>query len=186
VLGLSFGGTWAAKLALRGQVDAAVNFGGPIGAGQRDPRQVMNLPHGMTGTFAHALSLQELPSREHTQRLLDAFSLRTQGLLRPQQLAVPLLAVNGDQDAYVPLEDTLVFRDFPRAECLVVRGADHCASDRFLRVAPYVVAWLRMQLLQTRGSKLACRAARCLLPPTERTAMRRTGEGSAHTLGEQR
>jgi hypothetical protein len=81
------------------------------------------------------------------------------------------LRSNGDKDAYVPLEDTLVFRDFPRAECLIVRGADHCASDRFLRVAPYVVAWLRMQLLQTRGANLLCRATQLLLPHTERTPM---------------
>ncbi|WP_158104713.1 MULTISPECIES: hypothetical protein [Streptomyces] len=47
-LGLSFGGHWAVKLAVRGVVDAAVNIGGPTGADEPETPEDRRRPtvHG--------------------------------------------------------------------------------------------------------------------------------------------
>src|SRR5262249_12244297 len=81
VFGISFGGHWAATLALTGRVDAAIDLGGPVGSVPLDGEYVQRLPNGMTGIVANAMGLDALPSREDTERLIADFSLRRQGLL---------------------------------------------------------------------------------------------------------
>jgi esterase FrsA len=142
--GISFGGHWAAKLALTGDVDAAIDLGGPVGAGD-NTLNVANLPNGMTGIVAHALDLDRLPTPEETEDLVDRFSLRRQGLLDGSGSEY-LLAINGDRDLYVPLADTTVFSSHERATVWVVKGASHCAAERVRRVIPAAVAWLMARL----------------------------------------
>jgi esterase FrsA len=167
ILGISFGGHWAAKLALLGVVDAAVDVGGPIGAEPADGASILRLPRGMPGILANALGMDGLPTADEAVPMMNAFSLREQGLLGPGRLRVPLLVLNGANDPYVPQTDTSVFRQYPAADVFLLEGADHCAADRFLRVAPALVVWIRMQLV---GGTLAAQAmygvARALLPPS--------------------
>jgi esterase FrsA len=119
--GISFGGHWAAKLALADRVDAAIDLGGPVGSGEH-AIDFSTLPNGMTGIVANALGLGALPDPEAVADLVDRFSLRRQRLLgRPHRAA--LLAVNGDLDPYVPLADTTVFEADPNATAWVVEGA---------------------------------------------------------------
>jgi esterase FrsA len=142
--GISFGGHWAAKLALTGRVDAAVDLGGPVGA---DPsgQDVTSLPYGMTGIVAHALGLEEPPSPEDADELVEGFSLGRQGLLDVPAPA-PLLAVNGERDQYIPAADTTVFASHPNATVWVVKGATHCAAERARRVIPASLGWLTARL----------------------------------------
>ena len=58
--GLSFGGHWAVRLALRGVVDAAVDLGGPTGAAD-EATDVLSLPYGMAAIVGNALGLTALP-----------------------------------------------------------------------------------------------------------------------------
>ena len=164
MLGISFGGHWAAKLALMGELDAAVDVGGPVGARELGADFIRNLPNGMPETLAHALGYRELPSEPEVARLLAAFSLRRQGLLTPARLHRPLLVLNGERDPYLPLEETSVFREFPRAEVALLRGLGHCAGEKFLRVAPFLITWLRARLMPGTVSRIAERASRLLLP----------------------
>jgi len=165
VLGISFGGHWAAKLALLGHVDAAVDVGGPVGALALNEDFVRGLPNGMPWALAHALGRSDLPDEHALGALIEAFSLRHQGLLH-DRLDVPLLVVNGDRDPYVPLADTTVFRHFEHSEVIVLRDAWHCAGDRFIRVAPFLIAWLSSHLTDAFGARALLALTRKLLPPS--------------------
>ncbi|POZ63595.1 alpha/beta fold hydrolase [Chromobacterium alticapitis] len=146
LLGISFGGHWAAKLALMGEVDAAVNLGGPlIGASELEADHAADLPNGMTGIVAHALGLPAMPSRQEVVARLQAFSLRRQGCLE-RAGGSPLLVVNGEADPYVPAEETETFRSRPRTEVWRFAGLGHCAAERLPRIAPGMIAWLRLRL----------------------------------------
>lgn len=164
IVGVSFGGHWAAKLALLGEVDAAIDWGGPIGAAERDAGLVSRLPNGMTGIIANAARLPGLPDIDSTKRLLQTFSLKEQGLLdRPD--CAPLLAVNGDCDPYIPRDDVQVFGAYPSARVWLLRGLGHCAAEASIRVVPGMLAWLRAVLHgQSLRNRVVLRAAEWILP----------------------
>ncbi|MCA1185187.1 esterase FrsA [Saccharopolyspora sp. 6T] len=174
VLGLSFGGHWAAKLALTGRVDAAIDLGGPIGA-CGSAVDVLGLPHGMAGSVGNALHLAELPGRAEADRFSLEFSLRRQGLLSTRS-AAPLLAINGTGDPYVPLRDTIALADRPEAEVWLVPGTGHCARERLPRVLPPAIAWLLAELSpRSVRRQLAARALR--------TSLGDAVTGPAHVTG---
>ncbi|MDB4989859.1 MAG: hypothetical protein JWN04_5037 [Myxococcaceae bacterium] len=166
--GVSFAGHWAAKLALLGEVDAAVDLGGPIGARPATGALIRELPNGMPQSLAHALGLTSLPDEQELTRVLADFSLRRQQLLDPERLQTPLLVCNGARDPYIPCEDTTEFYDYSHAEVVLLRDAYHCAGDRFSRVAPFLVSWLRATLSPSRASRAALWLTRAMLPPSGR------------------
>ncbi|HEY6879102.1 MAG TPA: alpha/beta hydrolase [Polyangiales bacterium] len=166
IFGLSFAGHWAAKLALRATVDAAIDIGGPLGVAPFDAAFVRNLPNGMSHSLAHALGAPALPSPEALGALFEAFALRD----HLPRLRTPLLVMNGDADPYIGLQETTAFRVSRSAEVRVLRGAKHCAGDRFARVAPYAIAWLRAQLAPQAGTRALLRVTRLLLPAQARSA----------------
>jgi esterase FrsA len=145
VMGISFGGLWAAKLALRRQIDFAVDVGGPVGAQHPAPRRPLALPNGMTGIVAHALRLDGLPAPDEVPELLDGFSLAGQGLLGPDRRPAPLLVLNGTDDVYVPTADSTVFEQYPQAEVHLFPGAGHCAAERITDVVGRAIAWIGQQ-----------------------------------------
>ncbi|MGP4029248.1 alpha/beta hydrolase [Actinomadura sp. 3N407] len=143
-LGLSFAGHWAAKLAILGQVDAAVDIGGPTGAGG-ERVDVLTLPYGMPGILAHAIGWDRLPEPQEIPALVDGFSLRDQGLLDSPPLA-PLLAVNGSMDQYIPRSDTTALYPAPNTTIWLVANATHCAVERFTPVMLGAMGWLVARL----------------------------------------
>ena len=167
IFGLSFGGHWAAKLALRGDVDFAVDLGGPIAAAASDGALLANLPNGMTGIVANAMRLAALPTPAMAATILEAFSLDAQGLLTPQSLKSmsPLLAINGDDDPYVRPDDSLLFHGGPQNTVWLVPSAGHCAERRLRLLMPAILMWLRVQAYGTWSDRLAYRAASALLRP---------------------
>lgn len=167
VFGISFGGHWAAKLALCGDVDFAVDLGGPIAATASDGALLANLPNGMTGIVANAMRLAALPTPAAASTILDAFSLASQGLLTPQTLGSmsPLLAINGDDDPYVRQCDSLLFRDGPRNAVWLVPSAGHCAERRLKLLIPAVLMWLRVQAYGAWSDRLVYSTVSTLLRP---------------------
>ena len=167
IFGISFGGHWAAKLGLAGAVDAAINCGGPIGEASPSGDALLRLPNGMTGIVGNALRLEQLPSAAETNAFIANFSLRAQGLLPPKHPAA-MLVVNGSNDQYIPRPNTTVFRQVPGATVWVVRDATHCAAERFPRLMPGMLAWLRLQLLgESALHRLEMGVAELVLPPLE-------------------
>ncbi|MFF4503333.1 alpha/beta hydrolase [Streptomyces sp. NPDC001401] len=143
-LGLSFGGHWAVKLALRGVVDAAVDIGGPTGAAEpEEPIDVLALPYGMPGILGNALGLATLPEAPRTDVMLAEFSLRRQGLLdSAADNDVPLLAANGAHDQFIPRGDTTRLATLPNTTVWIVPGATHCAAEHIRPLLVATWAWL--------------------------------------------
>lgn len=164
IVGVSFGGHWAAKLALQNEVDAAIDWGGPVGAEDRDASVVAHLPNGMTGIVANAARLPEVPDIAGMERFLDMFSLKRQNLFDGTDCA-PLLAVNGDCDPYIPSQDVQVFNAYPSARVWLLRGLGHCAAEASMRVVPGMLTWLRATLHgRSVGNRVALRLAEWVLP----------------------
>ncbi|MGW3562393.1 alpha/beta hydrolase [Streptomyces sp. NPDC000941] len=147
-LGLSFGGHWAVKLAVRGVVDAAVNIGGPTGAAEpENPIDVLALPYGMPGILGNALGLDRLPDDPaEVGDILASFSLRRQGLLGPTAPGaaggVPLLAANGAYDHFIPRGDTSRLANRPNTTVWIVPGATHCAAEHLRPLLAASWTWL--------------------------------------------
>ena len=153
VMGMSFGGLWAAKLAVEGGVDFAIDLGGPVGASERDSGELLALPNGMPGIVAHALWLDELPAAEDLPGLLDQFSLRDALDRSGGRLRAPLLAVNGTADQYLPRHDLEVFRPFPEATVWAVEGATHCAVEQIVPVMIGITAWINANTRRSFASR---------------------------------
>lgn len=99
----------------------------------------------MGGIVGHALHLDAPPGPAESARFAREFSLRQQGLLdRP--LPVPLLAVNGAADPYVPAADTMDFSADPQATTWLLPGVGHCAGEDLPGVLPAMFAWIRARL----------------------------------------
>jgi len=143
VMGMSFAGLWAAKLAMLGGVDFAIDLGGPVGAADRGSDELLALPNGMPGIVAHALWLDELPTADELPRLLDPFSLADELAVPDRQLEAPLLVVNGTKDQYIPRDDIEVFRQYGDATVWAVDGATHCAVERIVPVMLGAALWVR-------------------------------------------
>lgn len=146
--GISFGAHWAAKLALAGHVDAAVDLGGPTGAAD-EPVDLLRLPYGMAGIVGNALHLDEMPEQAAIGDLLASFSLREQGLLDksgPGSGGSPLLVINGADDVYVPLGDIVGLAGRPETTVWVVKNAGHCAPERSTQVSLALWGWLAARL----------------------------------------
>ncbi|MGH2906986.1 MAG: alpha/beta fold hydrolase [Solirubrobacterales bacterium] len=140
-MGLSFGGYWAAKLAILGAVDAAVDIGGPTGLADQKV-DLLNLPYGMPGIVANAVGLDAMPDLDYIDEALDAFSLRQ--LVRAASSS-PLYAINGENDQYVPAADTTLLQNLPNAKVWMVKNTTHCAVERFPLVVLSALRWLRKQ-----------------------------------------
>ena len=144
-VGFSFGGLWAAKLALTGSVDAAIAVGAPVDVAFEQHRDDW-FPHGMDGIIANDLGLDALPDRPTLAALLRPFSLREQGLTNWQQKGseTPLLVANSDQDPYIPVRMHSLLTDQYRIR--LVPDAGHCAAEKIGELIPWMVSWLKEQL----------------------------------------
>ncbi|GAB3968187.1 hypothetical protein GCM10029978_037150 [Actinoallomurus acanthiterrae] len=145
-LGLSFGGHWAAKLAMLGDVDAAVDIGGPTGLAD-EPVDVLNLPYGMAGIVGNAMGLDALPAPDEVPKLLERFSLRR---LAERPGTTPLLAANGAHDQYIPRGDTTGLARRPHTTVWIVRDATHCAPEHFRPLVVAAWGWLLARLAPER------------------------------------
>jgi esterase FrsA len=159
--GISFGGHWAAKLALKGAVDAAVDLGGPVAA-SFEREGVDRLPHGMTGIVANAAGFDRVPPISEVRELLREFSL-------PPDLArtggSPLLVVNGTADPYVPASDATIFESRPQTAVWLIRDGEHCAADRIRRVMPAIFGWIARELAGGWRAETLARLAKLPLRP---------------------
>ena len=152
IWGVSFGGHWAAKLACRETVDAAVDMGGPIGTRIFE----RGLPNGMLGIVGNALGHAVTP---------DSVAQFTFGNLLAARRCAPLLVFNGARDPYVPIEDARVFEGWDRTRVWIFEDGDHCAANHIKRVVPAALVWLQRQLHGDSAIRhLVANAAEALLP----------------------
>jgi len=118
----------------------------------------------MSGIIANAWRLPAAPDEEEIDQHMQAFSLRHQGLLSGNTCA-PMLVINGEQDQYIPQQDSMLFARYPDNHVWFMRGMTHCAAEGIVRIMPAVIAWLRLHLYgQTITSRLLFRLAERFLP----------------------
>ncbi len=147
VVGSSFGGYWATKVAHAeaGRLAGAVNWGGGVHyffqpAWQRDSQHASSYLFNLSETRARifgSASVDEFIGKAASMSLLD------QGWLdRPSS---PMLLVNGKKDEQVPIEDLyLLLEHGAPKEARVFPDAGHMGkSPDALRV---VTAWLKKRL----------------------------------------
>jgi len=138
--GVSMGGYFAARLGLSGLVDAAVDFGGPVGA---KPGRGRPTRFGMFDIVANALGYDHRPEPEELAAQMAGFSLRA---LLDQDRNGPMLVVNGADDVHVPQEDTLVFEGRRATSVHLIPETGHCATTKSAEAFAIIQAWLRNML----------------------------------------
>ncbi|MFJ6570678.1 alpha/beta hydrolase [Streptomyces sp. NPDC091292] len=135
-VGISMGGYFSARSGLAGDVDAAVDLGGPA-----EYAFTRGAPthFGMDGIVGNALGFDHRPTPGELSSPFAAFSLRP---LLDQDRNAPMLVVNGADDVHVPQEDTLVFEGRRDTEVALIPDTGHCAVSKFPEVLPVIVEWL--------------------------------------------
>lgn len=139
-LGVSMGGHFAARLGLSGIVDAAVDFGGPVGA---QPRRRAPAHFGMFDIVGNALGYDRRPELDEFIAAMASFSLRA---LLDQDRNGPMLVVNGADDVHVPIEDTLVFEGRRATSVHLIPGTGHCAATKSDEAFGIILNWLSEML----------------------------------------
>lgn len=140
-LGISMGAHYSARSGLAGEVDAAINLGGPVEtAFNRNPE---SLQFGMAGIVGNALGFDHQPTPDEVTTELASFSLRP---LLDRDTNAPMLVINGADDVHVPQQDTLVFQGRRDTEVHLIPGTGHCAVSKWGEVIPMISEWLRRTL----------------------------------------
>jgi esterase FrsA len=122
-LGFSFGGNFAAMAGLSKMVDAALVLGGPVDR-SFTMENAKNLPYGMAGIIGNDMHYDSEPPLATFVAGMQQFSRRS---LLDQTDNVPMLIMNGANDYFVPLSDTLVFAGRARTDVHVLGDSGHCA-----------------------------------------------------------
>jgi esterase FrsA len=144
-MGFSFGGNFSAMAGLTSVVDAAIVLGGPVDR-SFTMENAGNLPYGMPGIIGNDMHYDHEPSLEEFVAGMAQFS--RQALLAQPENA-PMLIINGANDYFVPLADTLVFAGRAKTDVHVLGDCGHCAllsgdggRARMQDVINLVTAWL--------------------------------------------
>jgi esterase FrsA len=145
-LGISMGAYYSARSGLAGEVDAAIDLGGPVDAAfKRNPE---SMHFGMDGIVGNALGFDHQPTPDEVTDKLAGFSLRP---LLDQDTNSPMLVINGADDLHVPQQDTLVFQGRGDTEVHLIPGTGHCAVSKWGEVIPTISKWLQ-RTLESSGS----------------------------------
>ena len=146
VLGSSFGGYWATKVAHthRRYLKAAVNWGGGVHYNfQRDwvekSRYADSYLMDLSETRAHALNISTF---EEYVAFAPKLSLLDQGLL--DQTSAPLLLINGKDDTQVPIQDHYLLLEHGDPKSIRVFPGGH--MGRTPSTVPTIVDWLADRL----------------------------------------
>jgi esterase FrsA len=135
--GLSMGGYFSAYSGLRGIVDGAVDFGGPVEAAFDSGR---TWAEGSIGIIGNLLGFDHDVAPAELSAALRPLSLRR--LLDTDDNA-PMLVVNGAGDTLVPLHDTTVFEGRRNTRVEVIPDTGHCATTKFSEVTELIGTWIR-------------------------------------------
>jgi acetyl esterase/lipase len=146
VVGASFGGYWATKMAHveHDRLRAAVNWGGGIHYFFQPEWQEKsrNAPSYLFDLIEARANLFGKKTFEELVRVMPALSLKTQGWL--DKPCAPLLLVNGKEDKQVPIEDFYLLLESgePKAMRLFSGGHMGAIPDIFKTV----LTWLHSRL----------------------------------------
>jgi esterase FrsA len=142
IFAFSFGATWAVKMALTGEIDAAAASGPPV-ADAFHSEFLGKMPNGMPGIIGNAFR-RDTPFRDEAElaSAMAPFNMRDQGLFDWRGGRTPLYVFNGAIDPYVPNSDITVFESRPDTIVKLVPNATHCAAEKMGEILPDVMRWL--------------------------------------------
>lgn len=139
IVGVSFGGYWAARMAATDpRLACAVACGAPTHHSFRGG-------FGMPDVIIHALAQTLGVSNPIAlMRALGRLSIRD----RYADITIPLLAINGTHDTLLSTQDTVDLADVaPDATLLLYPNDDHCAMGHYRQWLDYSQNWLRERLV---------------------------------------
>ncbi|MBX7453510.1 alpha/beta hydrolase [Mycolicibacterium sp. 3033] len=138
IVGVSFGGYWAARMAAAdSRLACAVACGAPT-------HHSFHGGFGMPDVIIHALA-QTLGVTNPIAlvRALRRLSIRD----RYADITIPLLAINGSHDTLLSTQDTVDLADAATdATLLIYPDDDHCAMGHYRQWLDYSQSWLRERL----------------------------------------
>ncbi len=140
IVGVSFGGYWAARMAATDQrLACAVACGAPT---DHSFRPTLGLPDVIIEALAHVTGATNPIG---LLRRLRGLSLRD----RYGAITQPLLVINGDRDTLLSTQDSIDLAEgAANAELLLYPGDDHCAMGHYREWLDATQAWLAAQLLE--------------------------------------
>jgi esterase FrsA len=144
--GLSFGGHFAAKLAIaEPSLRAVVQNGGPIHHAFA-ATNLRALPFGARAALGRIVQVDPAADPAAFETKLASLSLTAQGLL-PAQIHAPLLSIDGARDELVPIRDLSYLQEQGvRQDALVFAEDRHCASANRSLHEPFAVEWMARRL----------------------------------------
>ncbi|MBO9534683.1 MAG: alpha/beta hydrolase [Solirubrobacteraceae bacterium] len=139
MVGVSFGGYWAARMAAADdRLACVVACGAPT---HRSFRPTLGLPEIIIDALAHVTGATTPPG---LLRRLRALSLRG----RYGEITQPLLVINGDHDTLLSTRDSVdLAAGAANAELLLYPGDDHCAMGHYREWLDTSQRWLAEHLL---------------------------------------
>lgn len=142
IVGVSFGGLWAARMAAADRrLACAVACGAPT---HRSFRPSLGLPEVIIDALAHVTGATTPVS---LLRRLRALSLEG----RYGEIEQPLLVINGDHDTLLSTRDSVdLAAGAPAAELRLYPGDDHCAMGHYRAWLDETQDWLAGHLLPQR------------------------------------
>jgi esterase FrsA len=145
MVGVSFGGYWAARMAANDdRLACAVACGAPTHHSFNGG--ALGMPEVIIGALSDTLGATNPIA---LVRALRALSIRD----RYAHIAIPLLAINGDQDSLLSSQDTIDLADAaPHATLLLYPDDDHCAMGHYRQWLDYSQDWLREHLVDAIGT----------------------------------
>lgn len=139
IVGVSFGGYWAARMAAADRrLTCAVACGAPT---DRSFRPRLGLPEVIIDALAYVTGAT---TPVGLLRRLRDLSLRD----RYADIAQPLLVINGSDDTLLSTRDSIeLAAGAPNAELRLYAGDDHCAMANYRDWLDYTQVWLARHLL---------------------------------------
>lgn len=140
MVGLSFGAHWSTRMAARDSRLKAVVSNGGLYHRSFQPAATFGMPEIMLWTLERTTGAS---SSLDLARRLGALSLKH--LYR--EIAIPVLAINGDNDTLVSTQDTVdLAEQAPLGELRLYPDDDHCAMGHYTEWLDDSLGWLKQQL----------------------------------------
>lgn len=166
LIGVSFSGYWAARLAAGNHRLACAVSDGPPLLHSFSPLSVFGKPQIIMEALRHVTGTRNVVGLALASRALAA---ELRGAY--EQIRVPLLVVNGDRDSLCDVRDSIeLAAGAPQGLLKLYAGAEHCAMERRAEAAAFELDWMRDHL------RRAAAAGGRLRSPLVRQRMIRTGD----------
>lgn len=145
MVGVSFGGYWAARMAAASsRLRCAVACGPPTHR-TFGPAGSFGIPQVITDALAHVTGARHPLD---LARRLRALSLRD----RYATIPIPLLVINGDSDTLVSTQDSIdLAQGAPQGELVLYPDDDHCAMGHYDEWLGLTQQWLADNLVADRA-----------------------------------